>query len=284
MICAALVAPCAMAESKPKYGVQAPQGGSYVALPSVSPEHTRIVLFRSAAGQSQAPVTLYINERYHASLQASAFTEVCLPAAKYVLRARRAEADELTLEPRLPLVAFAGQSQFVQVDDNGMATPTLQVMTTQVAEGEMAQARQQMHTLSRVPKTRPCKQNVGVSHVQVPEVITHTTELWFEDSQALSKPVVDTKRIELDQLLYKLSSRQQHHMLYSVHISGHGDQGLAESQNNALAKARVQTVREQLLAQGVDADVITQEWRNNQPLNRRVQVVVMYESHTRQQN
>jgi outer membrane protein OmpA-like peptidoglycan-associated protein len=167
---------------------------------------------------------------------------------------------------------------------NGTAEPLLQVVTAQAAETEIAQARKQLHTISRVPNSQPCKQNAGVLSEQVPEVIIHTTELWFQDSQTKSKPVVDPNRIELDQLLYKLNSRQQHHMLYSVHIKGHGDQGLADNQNNTLAKARAQTVREQLLAQGVDADLITQEWRNNQPLNRRVQVVVMYESHTKQQN
>jgi uncharacterized HAD superfamily protein len=40
-----------------------------------------------------------------------------------------------------------------------------------------------MHTISRVPNAQLCKQNVNARHAQVPEVITHTTELWFEDSQ-----------------------------------------------------------------------------------------------------
>jgi outer membrane protein OmpA-like peptidoglycan-associated protein len=284
LLCAALAVPCVFGQAKPRYGVQTPQGGSYVAAPAVVPEQTRIVLFRGTGDEATGVISLFVNERYHASLQSHAFAVVCLPPAKHVLRARSAEVVDLASQPRLPLVAFGGQSQFVRVQSNGAAPPSLQVVAASVAEAEMANTHQQMHTISRVPNAQLCKQNVNARHAQVPEVITHTTELWFEDSQTKSKPVVDPKRIELDQLLLKLSSREQHHMLYSVHILGHGDQGLDESQNNSLAKARAQTVREQLLGQGVDADLITQAWQNHQPLNRRVQVVVMYESHAKQQN
>jgi OOP family OmpA-OmpF porin len=272
------------AQTKSKYGVQQPQGGAYVAVPSVSPEQARIVIYRNDAAPHAGVASLYIDARYHASLQAKAFTVLCLPPAKHVLQAHQPDADEPTPQPRLPIVAFAGQSHYVRVVAQADAPPQLRRVAQPQAEADMAPLHQQMHTLSRVPQAKPCKQNSTSASQQVPEVITHATELWFEDSQAQSKPVVDKKRIELDQLLDKLSSRQQHQMLHSIHIVGHGDQGLSTAKNEHLAKARAQTVREQLLAQGVDADIITHEWRSQAPLNRRVEVEVLYESNAQNEH
>lgn len=270
----------AIAQTIGKYSIHNPQGDGYVAAHSVSSEQTRIVIYRDSTTQPNGVVSVYINDRYQASLQPNTFTVVCLPAAKHVLRARNADSDELSPTPRLPVVAFAGQSHYVRVVGRGIAEPQLDITTQSQAETNMSTARQQMHTISRVLGAKPCKENSSKPGQHVPEVITHATDLWFEDSNEHSKPVVDKKRIELDQLLDKLNSRQKHHMLHSVHIVGHGDQGLRSDKNENLAKARANTVYQQLLSQGVDADVITQEWRKQEPFDRRVEVTVVYESNT----
>lgn len=267
----------ALAQAKPKYGVDRPLGDDYVAAKSVSGDQTRIVMYRADSEQPSKPITLYINDRYHASLQPKAYSVVCLPPAKQVLRARAAQALELEAEPRLPLIAFGGQSQYVRVTESAAgARPALEWVAAQVAETEMAKTRQQMHTLSRVPSAKPCKEIDPASPKQLPQVVTTGAELWFQDNKSNLKAITDASRLELNQLLAKLQTKQQDDTLFSVQVVGYGDTEIETSKNEQLAKTRAFTVREYLIAKGIQPDAISHSWQGQKQLNRRVEVVVMY--------
>lgn len=137
-----------------KYGVNTPLGDTYAAVKSVADEQTRFVLYRAVISQNKRAgqlgvISVYVNDRYHASLQKDAFSVICLSGKKTDVRTRY--LSDYTAESRPEHDAHqvfsieGGRSVYLRVAEDVDNKTRIEVVTPQVAASDLENAKQQMH-------------------------------------------------------------------------------------------------------------------------------------------
>jgi OOP family OmpA-OmpF porin len=123
----------------------------------VPAQEQKLVIYRHPKyAQSDGVVSLFINERYHASLVAGGFTEVCLPRGAVNIKLRNTKAAQRTnANFTTAQINMAEQIGYLSVfDDSG--APTMVKVTEATALAELNDLLRQVHTLSRMPNQQSC--------------------------------------------------------------------------------------------------------------------------------
>ncbi len=238
-------------------------GGSFKALPAVSHTQSRVVLYRDVQSALNGATSVFLDERYHASLEAGAWSSLCYKTGPVEMGARQMRVggspkdlpDTITALTLMP-----GQTHYVRVQSNG-DKPVLQPVAAAQALQELAGTRQQIHTVSRVavdcqPETQPAV--IAPLPVQTYTLAANT---YFAFDRADRAAMTDAGTRAIDQLLLRLS--QDFSRIERVHLIGHADPLGSAERNERLAIERALTVREHILRTGNVAAPITVEGRGS---------------------
>jgi outer membrane protein OmpA-like peptidoglycan-associated protein len=289
------------AASKPKYGVNKSLGDTYAAVRSVADEQTRLVLYRAPVkadklvdkqGDQQGVVSVYLNDRYHASLQKEAFSVVCLSSKKIEVRTRFLPDHTADINPELDtrqaIAIKGGQSIFLRVTDVALNKSRIDVVTPQVAVNDLADAKQQMHTLSRVPDVQPCREADATVIQFDPNVITFGSDAIFEPKKTEVHAISVQGRQELKQIIQKINVKYKTFTDIKVHVVGFADDETDEAANQRISHERAKSVRAYFRSQGLRSTALTFEGRGSAEKQRahnlglsprRVEVEVAVEIH-----
>lgn len=265
---------------KPKFDITKPLGESYAAASTIAIEQARLVVYRPRRTDEKAGViSVYLNERYHTSLQQDAYSILCLDANKAKLLTRLIDADgeqNDELETSKTLALKRNESVFLRVTDLKNGRTRMDIVPAKTANEELSQARQQKHALSRSPDVRPCKQEQGT-------VITFGAEAAFSPEQTALSP--DGEK-EMLQMVNKINNKYKNLEGVKVHVVGYADDTPDEPRNVQLSLARAAAARSYLTGQGLQTQAISHEGRGSkdkQPAmvsgrsGKRVEVAVVVE-------
>jgi OmpA-OmpF porin, OOP family len=264
------------APSKPKYGVNKPLGETYAAVNSVAGEQTRLVLYRAPLDTRKATdkpadqvgvVSVYLNDRYHASLQKEAFSVVCLVGKKAEVRTRFLPDVTADINPELDtrhtVAMKGGQSVYLRVAEMAGQKSRIDVVTPQTAAAELANAKQQMHTLSRVPGVQPCREAEDTRIVFDPNVITFGSDAIFDLKKTEIHAISVEGRQELKNIIQKINVKYKTFADVKVHVVGFADDESDETLNRRISQDRAKTVRAFFKAQGLRTTALTFEGRGS---------------------
>jgi len=180
------------AVSTSRYGIHKPLGDAYAAAKSVAEEQTRLVVYRVPTDavnpvDTAGVISVYLNDRYHASLQTGAFSEVCLGSPQAEVRTRF--LSKLTADPhpefdaRHKLAMARGQSVFLRVAHTADLKSHIELVSAQTAGEDLVHAKQQRHTFSRVPGAQACREAPVTRTTVEPQGMTQGTGATFEVSK-----------------------------------------------------------------------------------------------------
>jgi len=260
----AVLAPHAHAQAE-KYGINKPLGDTYAAVTSVADEQTRIVLYRAPTPDTSGVVSVYLNERYHASLQKEAFSVVCLSGQNADVRTRYLPAHNADIRPeldtRLAVAMKGGQSVYLRITEVANGTSRIDLVAPKVALKDLTDARQQMHTLSRVPGVQVCREAEETRFAFDPNVITFGSDAIFEHKKTEIHAISTQGRQELKQIVEKINVKYKTFKDVKVHVVGFADDEADDALNRRLSEERAKSVRAFFKAQGLRATALTHEGR-----------------------
>jgi outer membrane protein OmpA-like peptidoglycan-associated protein len=267
-------------------------GGAFVAPGPVSASQSRVVVYRRAESRLPGATSVFVDERYHASLVSGAWSAFCYRAAPVELGARQMQVGSrhkdlmdtitaLNLEP--------GQTHYLRVQD-GNARPVLQPVQAAQALQELVGTREQKHTISRVAQDCVAAPAVAAPAL-VRERITLASDTLFAFDRSDAQGMTGAGLQEIDRLMARIN--ESFTRVEQVHVIGHADPLGQAARNEKLSAERAQTVREHLLRKGrTSVDITTEGRGSREPVvtacprvaspasiacnlpNRRVEVVV----------
>lgn len=270
----------AQAAKLPKFDITKPLGDTYAAVPALAVEQARMVIYRPRRSDEKAGViSVYLNDRYHTSLQQDAFSILCLETTQAQLRTRLIDVhgdqnDEL--DTNKAMTFKRGQSVFLRITDLKDGRTRMDVVPAKTANQDLSLARQQKHALSRAPDARPCKQEQAT-------IITFGAEAAFQPEQTALSP--DGEK-EMLQIVDKINNKYKNLEGVKVHVVGYADDTPDEPKNEQLSTARALAVRSYLTSQGLQTQGISHEGRGSKDKQlamavghsgRRVEVAVVVE-------
>jgi OOP family OmpA-OmpF porin len=270
----------AQAAKLPKFDITKPLGDTYAAAPNLAIEQARVVIYRPRRTEEKAGViSVYLNERYHTSLQQDAFSILCLDTTQAQLRTRLIDIhgdQNDALDTSKAMTFQRGQSVFLRLTDLKDGRTRMDVVPAKTANQDLSLARQQKHALSRAPDARPCKQEQAT-------IITFGAEAVFQPEQTALSP--DGEK-EMLQIVDKINLKYKNLDGVKVHVVGYSDDTSEESKNEQLSLARALAVRSYLTSQGLQTQGISHEGRGSKDKQlsmvvgrsgRRVEVAVVVE-------
>jgi outer membrane protein OmpA-like peptidoglycan-associated protein len=244
------------------YGVNRPQGKTYQAFPRVSTQQLRVVFYRSPQTKVDGVVSVFINDKYHTSLQSGAYSAICLTTFQLQLRTRvvtHGQALRPELEATTKFYLPKGRSHFLRLIDDETGRTHIEPVNEDIALTELRKTREQKHTINRVAHTEPCKEPDRGSPEEENFVVTIATDAIFgigkTQINAISKKLQD----ELDHVAQKLSTQYQPFAHKQVLIIGHADDGKNEEENEKISKERAQAIKSYLVQKGVPLKDIVAE-------------------------
>ena len=152
-----LTLPCALALSQ-EARIE-PYGPAFSQPEAALLAQARIYAYRTIESLSPAPINLYLNGRYVASLLRGGFTQFCLQPGRYMLQSAVDDAGQLHLGKTLlgqALDAQASRVTYVRVSEGPGRQTQLQTLPEPQALAEIRQTRLQQHTVPRAPEVQTC--------------------------------------------------------------------------------------------------------------------------------
>lgn len=258
--------------NKVKYGVTNPLGGAYLTAASVAKEQTRFVFYRAAKPQN-APdakagvVSVYLDDRYHASLQREAFSVICIAGKKIDIRTRYL-ADPTSdisseFDAHRTIAVKGGESVYLRVAELADSKSRIDIVSPQVAANDLINARQQMHTLSRVPSSQPCRLAEETPSVLDANVITFGSDAIFESKKTEINAISAEGKQELKNIVQKINIKYKTFADIKVHVVGFADDEDDELANQRISQERAKSVRAYFKSQGLRSTALTFEGRGS---------------------
>jgi outer membrane protein OmpA-like peptidoglycan-associated protein len=236
-------------------------GGGFQVPGGVSAAQSRVVFYRAAQSALTGATSIFLDGRYHASLEPGAWSSLCYKTGPTELGARQMQVgsqpkdlpDTITAMSLMP-----GQTHYVRVQQSA-DKPVLQPVAAAQALQELAGTRQQIHTISRVEQV--CQQGGAPAIAPVTERITLPADTLFafdrSDAQAMTGAGVQA----IDRLMARL--RADFAQIDHLHVIGHADPLGQSERNEKLAQDRAQTVRDYIVSRGMQDVRITTEGRGS---------------------
>jgi len=235
-------------------------GERFTPLPAVPSSQSRIVLYRLADSRAGA-TSVFVNDRYHDSLVPGAWSQLCYRTGPVEIATRQMEAATRPAKDRYDAISAvtlqAGQVHYLRVSEANNR-PVLRPVPAAQALQEIANTREQLHTVSRV--AQDC-----VDVMQAPAVLAQTYTLPADTLFAFDRSdragMTDAGTRAIDMLLSRLQN--DYSRIDRVHLIGHADPlGLPE-RNERLAIERAQTVRDYITQTGQLQVPLTAEGRGS---------------------
>lgn len=269
-------------------------GGEFVVPGPVSASQSRVVLYRRADSRLPGASSVFVDERYHASLVAGAWSALCYPSSAVELGARQMQVGSRSKDPMDSITALTlepGQTHYVRVEaSNGR--PVLQPVQSAQALQELASMREQKHTISRVAQACVSAPPVAAAPAAlVRQSITLPSDTLFAFDRSDAQGMTGAGLQEIERLMGRIN--EGFTRVEQVHVIGHADHLGDAGRNEKLSVARAQTVRDHLLRKGwANVDITTEGRGSREPVvstcsrvtspasiacnlpNRRVEVVV----------
>ncbi len=199
----------------------------------------RVYAFRAAESLNPAPINLYLNGRYHASLLRGGYTEFCLSPGRLTLQSALDDASQLHLGKTLPgqaLEAQAGRTLFLRVTEGNGRQTQAQAIPEAQAVNELRRTRRQQHTVSRAPEVQACA-TAEVAKPLPRKDFTLASDALFAFGKSTLLPVGEEA---IESLAKQVLS--EYVRIDRVHVTGYTDAIGPKELNNKLSLARARTV------------------------------------------
>lgn len=232
-----------------------PFGEPYTTAAVANVAQTRVYVYRSSQVPNAAPVNIYLNGQYHASLLRGGFTEFCAAPGAVNIKAALDDAARLHLSKldagqRLPLAA--GQTLFLKVDESKLPSLLLVSGTEAQTKPEMLDTRRQIHTISRAKTAITCKEPAPVvaePKPPVPREYALETDALFEFGKAEIKA---SGFNAIETLVQRL--RQDFSSVERVRVVGYTDPIGSPAFNKKLSQDRADVVARQIASRNLQIE------------------------------
>lgn len=236
-------------------------------------EQGRIFFYRPQSEAKDNAVSIYVNDRYHASLEAGAHATLCMqPTSAVRLGVRKAQvgqAPQDTLDSRSSVDLPRGQTLYVRVSQNSAGSASLSIIPDSQALKELEGSRQQIHTISRLPESQPCRlgqapatQPVVTAAVApvpapAPERFVVSGDALFRYARSDASGLAAGGQAELDRLVARL--RQNYAEIDRLSVIGYTDP--LGRRHETISRQRAETVMAYLMSHGIRARQLQSEGR-----------------------
>jgi OOP family OmpA-OmpF porin len=226
-----------------------PLGGLYVQSGSPDVSQSRLVLYRGGQDNLPGATGVFVDGTYHASIVQGAWSQLCYRSGPVNLGARQMQVGTRAKDLFDSITAWnslGGRTHYFRVvQENGH--PVLKPVSQAQALRDLAGAREQLHTISRV--AQDCVPSATPPQVaqapQAPEKLS--TQLLFDFDRSDLQAIAPADLMALDKQLKQW--RDDRVEVNTVHVMGHADPLGRPERNERLAMARAQTVRDHILRQ-----------------------------------
>lgn len=246
--------------------------GSLFTPPSgIAASQSRMVIYRSHDSVGLKGATgVFVNGQYHTSLVPGGYSLLCMEPGAIEIGMRQFQVGRTAKDPYDNLTAVrlqAGQNQYFAVYED-MGRSVLQPVPAAQALKELATARLQMHTISRVTKARDCVQTVATVVAETsaaPEQFALSGDALFAFGKSNVAGLTQEGLTAIDQLVAGI--RNNYSQVTHIHVIGHADPLGSVAGNERLSAERANTVRRYIERVGQISARITSEGRGaRQPL------------------
>lgn len=221
-------------------------GKGFAEAGGVAMSQSRLVLYRVMDRGAQDALSVFINDRYHASLVEGAHSEACLSPGVMnmgVRQVRVGDGGKDGLESVLRLQMPPGQTVYLKLTGQG-AGALLQPMPPEQARHELGATRRQLHTISRV--SQACLPGAPVVTAEAPtrELVILADGL-FAFARGDRPGLTPVGQATIEKLFERIEN--EFSRIDTVRVVGHADPLGDTALNEQLAQQRAQTVQQLLL-------------------------------------
>lgn len=234
-------------------------GSTWRQLGAVGAEQSRILVYRHEAGSLSGATSVFVNGQYHTSLVPGAYSYLCYAPGDLEIGARQMKAGSQPKDQMDSISALnlrPAQTHYLRVTEQG-GHPVLQPVPERVAYQQLQGLRLQVHTVSRVARAQECRELAPAVAAVPTRQLALAADALFAFGQSDADAMLPAGRQALDRLIETL--RSEYLQIERVHITGHADPLGNAQVNERLSQQRALTVREYLLAQGLQSVRITSE-------------------------
>ena len=233
-------------------------GERFAQLPAVTAGQSRIVVYRLPDARTGA-TSIFVNDRYHTSLVPGAWSQLCHASGNVELATRQMNAATRPAKDRYDAISSlqlqSAQVHYLRVSDAGN-TPLLRPVPIAQALQEIANTREQVHTVSRA-----AQECMEASTPVVAQTYTLAADTLFAFDRSDRAGMTDAGTRAIDVLLANM--QRDYSRIDRVHLVGHADPlGLYE-RNERLAIERANTVRQYISQTGLLQAPMTAEGRGS---------------------
>jgi OOP family OmpA-OmpF porin len=255
------------AQAQQVHDVTAPLGSEFKVPNLLVKTQSRIVFYRLVSDKNPGAASVYIDGVYQASLQRGAYSQVCLPPSKVEVSARMTENGQTVREEqdvKNTLVLEGGKDVFVQVFEEANGHALMMSVRPDKALPELVKTREQMHTLSRVPKAVACQDaDKPTPKAKKPKTITLGADALFPIGKSDINTISPRGRKMLDELIANIKKEFGTDGTVKLHIVGHADKYGKPASNLTLSKDRAASIKTYLSEGGIPASSMTTDGRGD---------------------
>lgn len=245
-------------------------GNTFTPPGNVPENQSRILVYRSSDSTGlNGATSVFINGEYHTSLVPGGYGQLCLEPGSIEIGARQSKVGRTAKDSYDTLTStrlLAGQNQYFAVYEEA-ARPVLKPVPAAQALKEMASARLQMHTVSRVSKAQTCAQGPTTAPLLVPAMpqqFALSGDALFAFGRSDASGLTREGLSAIDELVGRLRNDYMH--INHIHVVGHADPLGSVSANERLSAERAQTVRQHIERVSQISARITSEGRGSRQL------------------
>jgi OOP family OmpA-OmpF porin len=257
-----------------------PLGDAYAASGAVGPEWMRVTFYRPSSSVLSGSARLEVNGVYHSTLQAGAYTDLCVEPGAFVFGVRMVKTGGSFEDSYVTLVAIqaaSAQHVVLRVNDQVGGRARLVPVDAQKAHDELKNTKRQIHAVSRVRKGSECTPAVGnttagvivptpvVSNLAAPaeprpavnEVVILGVGTLFAFGESDFSAITPKGQEALSQLVGRLKATYGQDESLHIEITGHADPLGNAQENQRLSVARARAVRTYMVQKGIPAERIS---------------------------
>ena len=225
-------------------------GSLFTPTPPTATSQSRILVYRASDSTGLPGATsVFINGQYHTSLVSGGYSQLCLDPGTAEIGARQMRVGRTAKDNYDALTATRLQSAqthyFAVYEDVGR--PVLKPVPAAQALKELANARLQMHTVSRVTQARNCITGAATAEPAVamvpamPQQFALSGDALFAFGKSDKAGLTQEGLSTLDQLIARIRHDYTH--INHIHVIGHADPLGSPAANERLSAERANTVR-----------------------------------------
>jgi OOP family OmpA-OmpF porin len=238
-------------------------GNAYAQPFNIGAAQSRIVVYRPDSVTLPGATSVFVNGEYHTSLVRGAYSALCYAPSSVELGSRQTQVGDRPkdqLDTISALRLMPGQTHYLRVRETN-ARPVLQPVPAAQAQQELQGLRYQLHTVSRVDAAQECQEGAAPVVAAAPKQINLAADALFAFGKSDRNAISPAGRMSLDNLINRIKG--EYVSIESIRIIGHADPLGNAALNDKLSNERAMTIREYLLANGLQGTRIAGEGRGS---------------------